>query len=86
MISFAHTPLEQAALAFVPAHPASDPRRRSTVMVIMGLSLAYGLLTSSLCGGVLTFLQRGLTPDAMLWPLMRKIAPQVGSLQAFVVG
>lgn len=72
---FAHVPLEQAALAFIPA-AASRKQGRETVGLLLGLAVAVGLVTSSLTAGIPTLLPQLFTSDATLFPVIRSVAPQ----------
>ncbi|KAK9807973.1 hypothetical protein WJX73_009104 [Symbiochloris irregularis] len=75
LTSFAQSPVEQAALAFLPAQPQGS-QRRNAVGVILMLGAVLGLVTSCMCSGILLFLPRLLTPDPQLWPFMAAIVPQ----------
>ena len=75
---FAHVPLEQAALAFLPPARAKG-QARETVQLLLGLAVAVGLVTSALTAGLPTLLPQLFSSDPALFPHIRSVAPQVPS-------
>ena len=76
---FAHVPLEQAALAFLPPARAKG-QARETVQLLLGLAVAVGLVTSALTAGLPTLLPQLFSNDPALFPHIRSVAPQVNAL------
>ena len=74
--SFTHVPLEQAALAFLPA-AKSHAEMRETVWLLLGMAIALGCATSVVAAALPSYFPGAFTRDAALWPLMRSVAPQV---------
>lgn len=68
-------PLEQAALAFIPA-ATNRGQGRETVSLLLGLAVAVGIVTSLFTAGFPTLLPQLFTNDATLYPIMRSVAPQ----------
>ena len=68
-------PLEQAALAFIPA-ATNRGQGRETVSLLLGLAVAVGIVTSLFTAGLPTLLPQLFTNDAALFPIMRSVAPQ----------
>jgi putative MATE family efflux protein len=72
LASFANTPLEQAALAFIPASNSTS-ERKELVALIVALGGILGVLCSLVAHGVPALVPRLLTADAALWPHMQSI-------------
>lgn len=73
LCSFTNTPLEQAALAFIPAAEARSERRDLTTL-ILALGCAMGVLCSLVAHGVPAIRPGLLAADPALWPLMQSVA------------
>lgn len=76
---FAHSPLEQASLAFVP-HARTHGQGREVVGLILGLAVIVGIVTAILTAGIPSFFPQMFTTDARLFPLIQSVAPQVISV------
>ena len=76
LLTFAHVPTEQAALAYLPG--VSSQREASELMwVLLVLGAAIGTVTAVAAGVVPIFAPQIFSPDARLWPHMRAVVPQV---------
>lgn len=76
LCAFCNTPVEQAAMAFMPG--AQGPvARLETAKVIVGCGVVVGAAVSCVACGLPAVAPQWFSPDATLWPLMRMIAPQV---------
>ena len=76
LLSFAHSPLEAGALAFVPPAAAEGEReRRATLRVVAEAAAAAAACTAAAAAAV-ALSPALLTPDAALHPLLRSLAPQ----------
>ena len=74
LCSFTSAPLEQASLAFLPtARPGKDKNELTIALISCGACL--GVLCSLISVGIPTLVPQLLTSDAVLWPIMRSIAP-----------
>jgi hypothetical protein len=73
--SFCYTPLEQAALAFLPA-AQTRAEMRETVWLLLGMALAAGAATAAASAALPSCFPGAFTRDAALWPLMRSVTPQ----------
>ena len=78
LAAFMHTPLEAAALAFLPA-ARGGRSRRSTAGVLLRLTAWLGLATAAATAAVAAWGPRAFTPDVALHPLMRAVAPQAAA-------
>ena len=83
LLSFAHSPLEAGALAFVPPAAAEGEKEKvATLRVVAEAAAVVGALTSVAAAAVA--LSPGLlTPDAALHPLLKSLAPQAAAATAF---
>ena len=78
LCAFGHSPMEQAALAFLPS--TTDKKEyKELVKLLLGVGVLVGAVTAILAAGVPYYLPFLFTPDAQLWPIMKSIAPQVCS-------
>lgn len=73
---FCHSPLEQAALAFLPGAKSGE-EVRETVTVLLGLAVVVGCLTAAAAAILPMHFPGLLARDAALWPPMQAILPQV---------
>lgn len=71
-MSFTNTPLESAALAFLPA-AADAEEKRETARLLMGMGLASGLLGAAVAVGLPAAAPQLFTGDAALWGPMRSV-------------
>lgn len=72
LCSFANTPLEQAALAFIPSSNSNSERQELIVAIVCsGLVLSTCLII--VAQGIPTFFPGILVSDKALWPLMQSI-------------
>ena len=78
LCAFGHTPMEQAALAFLPAIPDRN-EYKEMVKLLLGVGVVVGAVTAFVATSVPYYLPFLFTPDAQLWPIMKSIAPQVWS-------
>ena len=76
LCAFAHTPMEQAALAFLPG-TTDEEEYQELVKLLLGVGVFVGLVTSLLAAGVPSIMPHLFTPDQRLWPIMKGMAPQV---------
>ena len=76
LCAFGHTPMEQAALAFLPGIE-NRQEYKEWVKLLAGVGLFVGIVTALLATGVPYYLPFLFTPDVELWPIMKSIAPQV---------
>ncbi|KAK9830568.1 hypothetical protein WJX72_012538 [[Myrmecia] bisecta] len=84
LFAFCHTPLEQAALAFLPA--AADRREAiETTKVLLAVGVSVGVATALGASGIPTLRPQLFSTDAALWPVMRSVAPQ-GFLAMLLTG
>mmetsp|Transcript_1310 Transcript_1310/g.3313 ORF Transcript_1310/g.3313 Transcript_1310/m.3313 type:complete len:553 (-) Transcript_1310:16-1674(-) len=84
LCAFSTVPLEQAALAFVPA--AKTPRQRAEVpRLIVVAGLVFALVAGLIAAGIPLLAPQLFSPDARLYPYMREIAP-LGFLAMMCVG
>jgi Na+-driven multidrug efflux pump len=74
LLAFTTAPLEQAALAYIPA-AASLAERRTTLQLLGGVSAAIGVTCGLLAAGVPLLAPQLLTRDTAVWEHMAKIAP-----------
>jgi len=74
LASFAHTPLEAAALSFVPAARSGD-EKRATIGVLLRVAAVVGAVTA-LAASLAALHPSLFTPDPALHALMRGVAPQ----------
>ncbi|KAG7672119.1 putative Protein DETOXIFICATION 46, chloroplastic [Nannochloris sp. 'desiccata'] len=72
LASFTNTPLEQSALAFLPA-ATSTKEKREFITVLMGLGAISGIVCSLIAHGIPAVAPGLLTADAALWPHMRSV-------------
>lgn len=75
LCAFGHTPMEQAALAFLPAIPDRN-EYKELVKLLLGVGIVVGAVTAFVATSVPYYLPFLFTPDAQLWPIMKSIAPQ----------
>ena len=75
LVAFTNTPLEQAALVFLPS-AASALERRETVRLLMLLGLASGAVGAAAAVGPPLLAPWLLTQDPALWPHMASVAAQ----------
>ena len=76
LCAFGHTPMEQAALAFLPGIEHRQ-EYKEWVKLLAGVGLFVGIVTALLATGVPFYMPFLFTPDVELWPIMKSIAPQV---------
>lgn len=74
---FCHSPLEQAALAFLPGAKSGE-ELRETVGVLLGLAVVVGCVTAAAAAILPMQFPALLARDASLWAPMQSILPQVG--------
>jgi hypothetical protein len=74
LLAFSTTPLEQAALAFVPA-AAPGWQQRSTVQLLLCIALVIGVACGLLATGVPLLAPQLLTRDPAVWQYMSQVAP-----------
>jgi hypothetical protein len=74
LLAFTTTPLEQAALAFVPA-AAPGWQQRSTVQLLLSIALAIGITCGLFATGVPLLAPQLLTRDPLVWQHMAGVAP-----------
>ena len=75
LVAFTNTPLEQAALVFLPS-AASRVERRETVGILMALGLALGVVGAAAAVGPPQLAPWLLAQDPALWPHMRSVGAQ----------
>lgn len=76
LLSFAHTPLEAGALAFVPPAAAEGEKEKvATLRVVAEAAAVVGLCTS-VAAALISLSPALLTPDVALHPLLKSLAPQ----------
>jgi hypothetical protein len=76
---FCHSPLEQAALAFLPgSKPGAE--LRETVAVLLGLAAVVGCATAVAVAILPMHFPVVFVQDAALWAPMQSIIPQVSAL------
>eukprot|EP00878_Enallax_costatus_P014068 GHUV01014712.1.p1 GENE.GHUV01014712.1~~GHUV01014712.1.p1 ORF type:complete len:349 (+),score=62.81 GHUV01014712.1:1274-2320(+) len=74
LLAFANAPLEQVALAYMPA--ATTPwQQGSTTQLILALSAVIGVTCGALAAGVPLLIPQALTRDPAVWEYMRRVAP-----------
>lgn len=78
LCAFGHTPMEQAALAFLPG-VANRQEYMEWVRLLLGVGLFVGIITAFIATGVPYYTPFLFTSDAQLWPVMKSIAPQVNT-------
>jgi len=78
LCAFGHTPMEQAALAFLPGTTDRN-EYKELVKLLLGVGAVVGAVTAFVATAVPYYLPFLFTPDAQLWPIMKSIAPQVWS-------
>lgn len=76
LCAFAHTPMEQAALAFLPGTNNED-EYQELIKLLLGVGVFVGITTSLLAAGFPSIAPQLFTPDRRLWPIMKGMAPQV---------
>lgn len=76
LCAFAHTPMEQGALAFLPSMTDRN-EYKELVKLLLGVGVFVGAVTAIVATGVPFYFPFLFTPDAQLWPIMKSIAPQV---------
>ncbi len=76
LCAFGHTPMEQAALAFLPGTTDRN-EYKELVKLLLGVGVVVGAVTAFVATAVPYYLPFLFTPDAQLWPIMKSIAPQV---------
>lgn len=69
-------PSVQAALAFLPG-ARSEAEKRELPRVLLAMGAAIGLASGLVSFGIPAFLPSFFTPDCVLHPLIRAVAPQV---------
>jgi hypothetical protein len=74
LLAFTTTPLEQAALAFVPAS-APGWQQRSTVQLLLSIALVIGIACGLLAMGVPLLAPQLLTRDPLVWQHMARVSP-----------
>ena len=73
--SFAHTPLEAAALAFVPTARTPEERSALVRLIIFRLAAVVGVATAAIAAGA-ALAPALFTADSALHPTMAALAPQ----------
>ncbi len=76
---FCHSPLEQAALAFLPGAKSGE-EVRETAAVLLGLTIIIGSVTAIAAAIAPMLFPALLARDAALWPIMQSVIPQVNLL------
>ncbi|WIA32752.1 hypothetical protein OEZ86_005937 [Tetradesmus obliquus] len=74
LLAFTTTPLEQAALAFVPA-AAPGWQQRATVQLLLSIAVVIGVACGLLATGVPLLAPQLLTRDPAVWQHMASVAP-----------
>lgn len=72
LCSFTNTPLEQAALAFIPAAATVNDRRELSAILLM-LGTGFGIVCSCVAHGLPAVRPGLLTADPALWPIMQSV-------------
>jgi len=72
LASFTNAPLEQSALAFLPA-VSSTREKKELITVLMSLGAVSGILCSFIAHGIPAVAPGLLTADAALWPHMQSV-------------
>jgi hypothetical protein len=76
LLAFMTAPLEQAALAYVPATAAGPAwQQRSLVALLLGAAGAVGVVSGMISAGVPLMLPQVLTRDPAVWGFMMSAAP-----------
>lgn len=81
--SFTNTPLESAALAFLPAAPSRQDARETARLLIL-LGAASGVIGAAVAVGLPAVAPQLFTANAALWPNMQSVQLQVGGGDACV--
>ena len=74
LLAFTTAPLEQAALAYVPA-ATSHSQQRSTLQLLLLISAVIGCGCGLVACGLPLLAPQLLTKDAAVWPHMASVAP-----------
>lgn len=75
LVSFTNTPLESAALAFLPA-AADEQDKQATARLLMWLGAGSGVVGSLVAVGLPAAAPHLFTSNAALWPGMQSVGPQ----------
>ncbi len=76
--SFTNTPLESAALAFLPAAPSREDAQETARLLIL-LGAASGVIGSAVAVGLPAVAPQLFTANTALWPNMQSVQLQVRS-------
>lgn len=82
--SFMNTPLEQAALTFIPI-ARSETERRELIVLLLSLGAMFGVLCAIVAHGLPAIAPGLLVSDQALWPLLRSVWVP-GTLALFACG
>jgi Na+-driven multidrug efflux pump len=85
LVSFTNTPLESAALAFLPVTADDSQERRDTARLLMQLGMASGVVGSFVAAGLPAVAPHLFTSNSALWVHMRTVGPQ-GALAMLFCG
>ena len=78
LCSFTNTPLESAALAFLPAAPSREDAQETARLLIL-LGAASGVIGSAVAVGLPAVAPQLFTANTALWPNMQSVQLQVRS-------
>jgi Na+-driven multidrug efflux pump len=74
LLAFTTTPLEQAALTYIPA-ATTKQEQRSTLQLLLLVSLVIGVVCGSIACAIPLLSPQLLTKDAAVWPHMARVSP-----------
>jgi Na+-driven multidrug efflux pump len=74
LLAFATTPLEQAALSYIPAC-TSRAEQRTTLQLLLAVSVVTGIVCGSIACAVPLLAPQLLTKDPAVWPYMARVSP-----------
>lgn len=83
LLTFAHVPTEQAALAYLPG-VSSQREASELIWVLLVLGAAIGTVTAVAAGVVPIFAPQIFSPDTRLWPHMGAVVPQVSNTHSIL--
>ena len=85
LVSFTNTPLESAAMAFLPAAADDSQERRETARLLMQLGMGSGVVGACVAAGLPAVAPHLFTSNPALWGHMRSVGPQ-GALAMLFCG
>jgi Na+-driven multidrug efflux pump len=74
LLAFTTTPLEQAALTYIPASTTRS-EQRTTLQLLLAVSVVIGVVCGSIACAVPLLTPQLLTKDAAVWPHMARVSP-----------